>query len=267
LVLSDSEKKILLNTPGEVIEKMVVNTFVPRQHVSTFMSARTAAMLSMVIAASVLLPFQVYSTGAPAETAISIQREEATAALIEQRLRNVQEALEQYKEDRGVYPSTLEWVTGNPLEGYLNPAHLYDPWYRKFHYKGVKGEGGLIGNYRLECLGQSVESALDNIYSPIDTASHRFSGEIPLRILFPQPDDRIMLPRVDDSPVLLAAEHQSAGASLDWYLNSRKIGSTVNEHALVLPEGIPAGGHWLSVIDEEENYCSVSFIVERHLRF
>ena len=48
LELNDSEKKILCSTPGEVIEKMVENTFVPKHHVSTFMGAKTAAMLSLI---------------------------------------------------------------------------------------------------------------------------------------------------------------------------------------------------------------------------
>jgi hypothetical protein len=267
LDINDTESKILLSTPSRIIEQMVESTFVPKHQVGTFMSARTAAMLAMAIAASVLMPMHVYSTGMTAETAAAIHREESTAALIEQKLKVVQEALEHYRNDHGGYPSTLEWVTGNPLEDYLNPSQLYDPWYRKFHYRGVKDAAGGIGNYWLQSLGVRVESPLDDVHSPIDAAIHKFPGDNPVRIVFPQPEDRIGLPRIDDSPVLFVVEHETPGAALDWYLDNRKIGTTVGEHLLPLPEGITAGGHWLSVIDEAENYGSVSFNVERHHRF
>jgi hypothetical protein len=259
LDVSDSEKKILLNTPGDIIGKMVENTFVPKHHVSTFLSATTAAMLSLVLASVAVMP--AYGTGITTEP---LQEEPSSMELLaEQRMKSVQEALEQYRTDHGSYPSTIEWVTGNPLEEYINSSHLYDPWYRKFHYNGGRDESGGIINYRLESLGESTESQSDNIYSPNDRAVHKFSGENPLTILFPQPDDKITLQASDKVPILFAAEHTAGGVTLDWYLDERKIGSTVDEHSLPMPEGIIDGGHWLSVIDEKENYSSVSFIVER----
>jgi hypothetical protein len=263
LALNESEKKILLNTPGEVIEQMVENTFVPKQHVSTFMSARTAAMLSLVIAATVLLPHQVYSTGVTAESSERVAVQESNEQIVARKLRIVQQALELYKEDHGAYPSTLEWVTGNPLEEYLNPIQLYDPWYRKFHYKGVKNRSGIIANYCLESLGRSVNSPYDNLYAPINGTAHKFSGENPLRIVFPRTNARISLPGPDDGPIFFAAEHRSSEVLLDWYLDSRKIGSTIYEHSLAFPDGIPAGAHWITAIDEEENYSSVKFTVKR----
>ena len=61
LDVSDNEKKILLNIPGDIIGKMVENTFVPKHHVSTFLGATTAAMLSLVLASVVVMP--AYGTG------------------------------------------------------------------------------------------------------------------------------------------------------------------------------------------------------------
>ena len=263
LDISDNEKKILANTPSETIERMVENTFVPKQHVSTFLNAKTAAMLSLVLASSVVMP--AYGDGGQGGVSEGIRAEPPPASVefTEQRLKNVQEALEQYRTDNGSYPSTMEWLIGNPLKDYINPSHLYDPWYRKFHYKSVKDENGHFVNYRLECLGENAESYSDDIHSPIDTTVHKFSGENPLTILFPRSDGRITLPESNGVPILFAAEHAEEGVTLHWYLDDIKLGSTVDEHSLVVPEGIKAGGHWLSVIDEDENYGSVSFIVER----
>lgn len=262
LELKDSEKKILLNTPGEVIEKMVESSFVPKHHISTFMSARAAAMLSLILATSVLIPGHT-TTGIEATPEPDQEQLESKEHLVEEKLMIIQEALGQYKTDYGVYPSTLAWVTGNPLEEYIEAAHLYDPWYRKFHYRGVVDENGIISNYWLKCLGQDLESPLDDIHSPIDTTIHKFSGENPLHIAYPLSNLILYLPTPNNSPILLVAQHRSSEVSLDWYLDGKKIGSTSEEHALALPDGSASGKHILVVIDEEGNHNSVKFIIRR----
>jgi hypothetical protein len=264
LSLEDSEKKILLNTPGEVIEKMVESSFVPKHHVSTFMNARAAAMLSLVLATSVLVPGHA-SAGVEATPEPDQEQLESKEQLIKARMAIIQEALEHYKSDYGVYPSTLAWVTGSPLEEYIEPIHFYDPWYRKFHYRGVVDQNGIISNYWLKCLGQDEESPLDDIHSPIDAAIHKFSADNPLRITYPRSNLILHLPTPAHSPIMLIAEHRSSEVLLDWYLDGKKIGSTSGEHALALPDGSPSGKHLLLVIDEEGNHNSVSFHVkQRH---
>ena len=262
LALKDNEKKILLNTPGEVIEKMVESSFVPKHHVSTFLNAKAAAMLSLILATSVLIPGHT-TTGIEATPEPDQEQLESKEQLVEERMAIIQEALEQYKSDYGVYPSTLAWVTGNPLDEYIEPIHFYDPWYRKFHYRGVVDENGITSNYWLKCLGQDVESPLDDIHSPIDTAIHKFSGDNPLQIAYPSPNLILHLPTPDNSPILLIAQHRALEVSLDWYLDGKKIGSTSGEHALALPDGSTAGKHLLSVFDEEGNHNSVVFHVRR----
>ena len=265
LDISDNEKRILENTPRDTIGKMVETTFVPKQHVSTFLNAKTAAMLSLVLTSSVIMPFYANSGGVSASERVMVEPPETMAELAEQRLRNVQEALEQFKADTGFYPSTAAWLKGNPLAAYINPSHLYDPWYRKFHYKGVKDENGHVANYWLESLGKYEVSQSDNIHSPIDSEAHTFSGKNPLTILYPRADERIIL-TVSRAPMSLKVEHAADGGKLEWYLDERKIGSTVDEYSLGFPVGIKAGGHWLTVIDENENYSSVSFTVEREYK-
>ena len=33
----------------------------------------------------------------------------------------------------------------NPLQEYLGPGNLYDPWNRKFHYQAVTKSGRIVG--------------------------------------------------------------------------------------------------------------------------
>lgn len=64
----------------------------------------------------------------------------------------------------------------NPLESYIVTAYLYDPWGRKLHYEGVKGNTGEVINYRLESLGWFASDPGDNIPCPVDPQDHGFSA-------------------------------------------------------------------------------------------
>ena len=158
LELKPNEKKILENTPKSLLEVMIENTFVPKHHVKTFLTAKTAAMLALILASAAVRPTYLSSMGVEVETE-DVEKIHAS----EERMREVQNALEQYKLDHGTYPSTEEWLgVSNPLKDYIPLSYLYDTWKRKFYYKAVKRDGDIV-NYTLESLGEDAKSYLDNI--------------------------------------------------------------------------------------------------------
>ena len=65
-------------------------------------------MLSVVLAASVLMPMHVYSTGVTAETALSVAVEESTAALVEQRLKSLREHAQATPEQQPLLAAAAE---------------------------------------------------------------------------------------------------------------------------------------------------------------
>ncbi len=56
LDLKESEKKVLKNTLKPVLKTMINSTFVPKHHVKTFLTAKTAAMIALVLASIVTVP-------------------------------------------------------------------------------------------------------------------------------------------------------------------------------------------------------------------
>lgn len=170
LNLKENEKKILENTPKSILETMIQNTFVPKHHVKTFLTAKTAAMLALILASTVLVPS--YAGGTKGVEAEDIIRYDYIQ-VAEERMGTVQDALEQYKLDHGTYPSTEWWLKDdNPLSEYIPLSYLYDPWKQKFHYEAVIEKDKIV-SYKLESLGERNYSS-DNIPCPIDTEKHRF---------------------------------------------------------------------------------------------
>jgi type II secretory pathway pseudopilin PulG len=170
LNLKENEKKILENTPKPLLETMIENTFVPKHHVRTFLTAKTAAMLALVLASTVVVPS--YANATKGERAV-MEEKVSLYQLTEERMAAIQNALEQYKQDNGAYRSTDKWLsTSNPLDGYIITSYLYDPLNQKFHYEAVLEEDKIV-SYKLESLGAGSESN-DNISCPIDTEEHRF---------------------------------------------------------------------------------------------
>lgn len=262
LDLKESEKKILKNTLKPVLKTMINSTFVPKHHVKTFLTAKTAAMIALVLASIVTVPAHAGGNATKGVEAEPAEEQATIFQITEERMAEVQEAMEQYKHDHGIYPSTEEWLkTQNPLSDYILTSYMYDLWGRKFHYAAVM-ENGKIVNYKLESYGKDVKSHYDNIPCPIDTEKHQFSGENPIQITLPQHDETIGINIKEDGAkqtVVLQAAHESDNVNIDWYIDGTKIGSTFEEHSL--PVKLESGEHLLYLIDEYENNISVSFYV------
>ena len=172
LELSRQEIHIIDSTPQSLLQAMISNTHVPKQHVNTFRTAKTAAILALILGSTVVVP-PLAAAGAGAMPSASTEQIE----LVRQRMAAVQDALEAFRLDNGRYPSNEEWTaTSGPLTDYLSVSDLYDPWERKLHYQAIK-EGETIVNYRLESLGLDAESTEDNIPCPIAPEDHRFNEE------------------------------------------------------------------------------------------
>jgi hypothetical protein len=171
LDLKENEKKILSHTLKPVLKTMIDRTFVPKHHVNTFLTAKTAAMIALVLASTVVVP----SYGATRGVREKIETQESLYQLVEERMAAVQNALEQYWYDHGTYPSTEAWLENdNPLSDYVGTSYLYDPWNRKLHYEAVV-ENKVIVSYKLESMGKDKNSIRDNIPCPIDTEEHGFN--------------------------------------------------------------------------------------------
>jgi len=263
LELKENEKKILENTPKPLLETMIENTFVPKHHVKTFLTAKTAAMLALILASAVIAPTYLSSAGVEEETETVEE-----IYLAEERMRAIQDALEQYKLDNGTYPSTEEWLSvSNPLEDYIPLSNLYDPWKRKFYYRTIKRDGHIV-TYTLESLGESERSYHDNIPCPIDTDIHSYFKDNPLQIQFPLENDIIKISKKEDgsdNTVVLQAIHEIDNVAIVWYIDGEKIGSTLDNHSLsyTIPDTLALGQHHLFVIDKFENNVATHFYIER----
>ena len=263
LELKANEKKILENTPKPLLETMIENTFVPKHHVKTFLTAKTAAMLALILASTVIAPTYLSSAGVQEETETVEE-----IYLAEERMRAIQDALEQYKLDYGTYPSTEEWLSvSNPLEDYIPLSNIYDPWKRKFYYRTIKKDGQIV-NYTLESLGENGRSYHDNVPCPIDTDIHSDFKNNPLQIQFPLENDIIQISKKEDGPdstVVLQAVHEIGNVDIAWYIDGEKIGSTLENHSLeyTIPETLSIGPHHLFLIDKFENNVAIHFYIER----
>jgi len=173
LELTESERKILANTPPSILNSMIARTFVPRHHVRSFLTQNAPALLLLVIASTVAL--EVDAGGSKGETVTASSSESMRDEAVS-KMGVVQAALEQYRKEHDSYPTTEQWLTvTNPLEGYIETSYLFDPWKRKFHYESPAAAAGNAESYRLESLGLYSEDPRDDIPCPIDPGQHSFS--------------------------------------------------------------------------------------------
>lgn len=172
LDLKPVEKSILNNIDEHILQKMIASTRVPKQHIKSFRTAKTAAVLIFLLSSTMVMAGGE-TEGMEPMPAWEVEQIE----LAEAKMSSVQNALEAYKMDSGRYPETSEWLdTPGPLSEYLSQSDLFDPWKRKFHYEAVMEDGKIV-NYKLESLGLDPEYPYDNIPCPLDPDEHLFSGE------------------------------------------------------------------------------------------
>ena len=236
LELSEQEINTLKNIPQSLLRPIIDNTSVPKQHVQAFRTAKKAAVLVLLLGTTVIVP-QIAATGAREAPTFSTEQYQ----LASERMAMVQRALEAYKNDYGRYPSTNEWLQiPSPLTAYIPNSDLYDPWHRKFHYEDFK-EGGRIVSYRLESTGLDINSPIDNIPCPNDTAQHLFLEDSPINILHPSGDRVVKTgPQIE-----FRAEHQNSNVLIDWYLDGEKVGQTVGNSVLWVE--VKSGDHTLQL--------------------
>ena len=169
LDLKPVEINILTNTSISVLQSMIANTHVAKQHIKTFRTGTIAAIFAVLLSTIVVSP--LLAGGQMDLPEQSIDQEE----LARERMVVLQGALEAYKNDHGTYPSTSTWFeTPGLFTEYAPLSDFYDPWKRRFHYNAVR-ERGMIVNYKLESLGIDDKYYDDNIPCPIDTYEHRFN--------------------------------------------------------------------------------------------
>jgi membrane carboxypeptidase/penicillin-binding protein PbpC len=252
LDLKPVEINILTNTSLPVLQRMISSIHVPKQHIKTFRTGKTTAILALVLSTTVIMPAMA-SAGIEESPAQSIDLED----LARERMMVIQKALEAYRIDHGTYPETRIWYeTPGPLAEYSTLNEIYDPWKRKFHYKAVKKEGVIV-NYKLESLGLDSEIFNDNIPCPIATYEHRFTGVSPINILYPHEEHTITIDELSDGILYIQAEHENEMVLVHWYLNGVSIGSTVKVHNLTTKPDI--GKNTLLLVDENEESTSIHF--------
>jgi membrane carboxypeptidase/penicillin-binding protein PbpC len=254
LDLKPMEINILTNTSLPVLERMISNIHVPKQHIKTFRTGKTTAILALVLSTTVIMPAMA-SAGIEELPSQGIELEN----LARERMMVIQEALEAYRIDHGTYPETRIWYeTPGPLAEYSTLNEIYDPWKRKFHYKAVKKDGVIV-NYKLESFGLDSETFNDNIPCPIATYEHRFTGVSPINILYPLEENTIFTNELPDGILEIRAEHENEMVYVNWYLNGIFIGNTVKVHTLTTEPD--TGGNTLLLVDENEESTSIHFLV------
>ncbi len=171
LDLKPVEINILTNTSISVLQRMITNIHVPKQHIKTFRTGKITAILALVLSTTVVMP-ALAAGGIEELPSQGIEQEE----LARNRMAAVQEALEAYRKEHGTYPETRTWYEiPGPLAEYFPLSEIYDPWKRRFHYNAVKEKGEIV-NYKLESLRLDIETFNDNIPCPIATDEQRFTG-------------------------------------------------------------------------------------------
>ncbi len=79
---------------------MIQNTFVPKQQIKAFLTQKAPAMLALVLASTVILTGSGVQKGITADEIIEYEIEDAT-----EKMAIIQNALEQYRNEHGGYPS------------------------------------------------------------------------------------------------------------------------------------------------------------------
>jgi len=251
LELSEQEINTLKNVPVSVLQTIIENTPVPKQHIDAFRTARNAAVLALLLGTTAVVPPLAAAGIREIPTSSAEQYDEART-----RMNAIQRALESYKGEYGRYLTTQEWEANmNPFPEYIQNSELFDPWHRKFHYADYK-EGGEIVGYRLESTGLDINSYFDNIFCPADAEKHAFLEDSPITIQYPREGQAIKSgPQTE-----LRASHQNPRVIVDWYLDDRNAGRTVGNN--VLSVDLQPGKHTLLLVDENDYRSTVSFIAD-----
>jgi hypothetical protein len=249
LWLSEGETRMLRSIPKSLMETMVAHTVLPRHHIKIFQNAKTAGVLALLLASTVVMP-SFASAGVETPPALLVEQR-----LAREKMEEVQKALEVYRKEHGRYPSTSEWLEiPNPLSDYLPVAtQIHDPWQRKFHYQAIKEQGKIV-NYFLESLGPREASYYDNIACPLDTEAHRFPELRLVRVIYPEPGCTI---QASAGRLLFKAEHGNRRVLVKWYLDGVEVGSTTGSHELSVKA--QPGSHRLLLKDENEYTAVVDF--------
>lgn len=254
LDLKPVEINILTNTSISILQSMISNIRVPKQHIKTFRTGTIAAIFAVLMSTTVVSP--LLAGGQMDLPEQGIDQEE----LARERMIVIQGALEAYRNDQGSYPSTSAWFEiPDLLSEYTPLSEIYDPWKRKFHYKALK-EGGEIVNYKLESLGIDDEYFDDNIPCPIDTDGHRFTGISPINILYPLEENKIIMDDLPDGTLQFRAEHENERVLVDWYLNDVRVGITLKIHNLIIRPD--RGEYTLLLVDENEESAGIIFSID-----
>lgn len=241
LILTDSERSILANVPPEGLRTMIDKAFVPRQHVSTFLTQSAAAMLAVVLSTTVIVETH-------AGTGVTPEMEMAVEEIAADDLCLLQTALEAYRLEYGRYPTTREWyLDENPLKDLIEPHRLFDFEGDRFRYRGeVAGE--VVVGYRLGTVNA------EHVDCPDNPEIHRFVGSNRIRITAPLRElplwASVRLPLEEGetaAPITFRTEHDDPLAVVTWYWDRKLIGSTRVAHEI--RPVVVVGSHELFVVD------------------
>lgn len=105
LELTENERLILTSASPAVLTTMIQNSFVPRHQVRSFLTQKAPALLLLVLASTAVL--EASGSGTKGITTEARPAESLTAEVTD-KMAAVQSALEHYRSDHGVYPSTDE---------------------------------------------------------------------------------------------------------------------------------------------------------------
>ncbi len=240
---------MLASTSAQILGRLADRTFVPRHHVNVFRTCNTAAMLALVMAATIIHP--VDANGG-VET-VEMDEEETRRMENELKMRDIQLALEELRTDQGRYPSTEEWyATGkNPMKDYIQNGEFGDYEHFQYRYMGIVNNGAVVG-YRLESNNTDVSC-------PIDTEDHLFVGPDPLAITFPVNNTHLSQSSPED--YRFRASHTAGQSEVKWYLDGFIQGTTVDKHTMDIAY-LSVDRHKLLVVDQEGYFDILWFSVD-----
>jgi hypothetical protein len=162
----------------------------------------------------------------------------------------LQQALEQYRGETGMYPTTEAWQEKpSPLADFVSINFLFDSWSSRFKYTGLTDEEGNVVDYMLESEGESNIPG-DNIAAPFDP--HLI--DLPVRITSPERFEKI-----GNFSVRFSADHRTPNAQLFWYLDDELIGSTASGQELL--REVDPGRHVIRAVDTDGDKDTVIFTI------
>jgi hypothetical protein len=249
LELNSKEKCLLKSLPRKLLESVIDSTEVPKKQVEAFRTQAASALFALLFSTAIVA--DVIATGAVEKPVVPYQ---TLWRLSRDKMGLLQQALEQYRGETGMYPTTEAWQqTPGPLEDFVSNNFLFDSWSSKFKYAGVTDKDGNVVDYVLESDGESSEPG-DNIVAPFDPDLIN----LPVRITSPE---RFL--KTDDRRVRFFAEQRTPDAQVFWYLDDELIGSTVDGQELLREVG--PGRHVIRAVDTDGDKDTVIFTISDSL--